>query len=340
MRPWLWTLTYFGKALTLPPETYTYSALRGPSWLFQYSSSGLYTTAPAGAWWSCSPVTTAVLLTVVILYFRLIYYRPRWRLLILLTTAVLLTVVLVYSCHNSPLPFVLHCPACKSLVLFHKSEVKMDFDYRKYLNMSWNRQEPNTPLATLFTTWNPSMQRPIVYSNTLRTWSSIGAKLNTVVFTNNTDVSMAAKEHGWKNYSIRDTACFGTPVLRSMFQEAIRNERSILYGYSNADILFNDGLMKTLEAVTKSEEFEKGPILVVGKRIDVNISKLNEPVVRTTHEVDKLARHGQLSWGFAGDYFFTNDLFPWEYIPDLVVGRPLVDNWLIWWVLLYKTDFS
>ncbi|KAK3107810.1 hypothetical protein FSP39_022695 [Pinctada imbricata] len=207
----------------------------------------------------------------------------------------------------------------------------MDFDYRKYENMSWNRQEVNTPLATLFTTWNPAMQRPIVYSNTMRTWASMSARINNVVFTNDSKVSIAAKRHGWKNYSISNTACFGTPVLRTMFQEAIRKERSILYGYSNADILFNDGLIPTLEAITGSEEFDKGPILVVGKRIDVNISKLHEPVVRTPREVNKLAKHGALSWGFAGDYFFTNDLFPWEFIPDLVVGRPLVDNWLIWY---------
>jgi hypothetical protein len=57
----------------------------------------------------------------------------------------------------------------------------------------------------------------------------------------------------------------------------------------------------------------------------------NDPKINTTKDVDILAKHGNLSWGFAADFFFTNELFPWEYVPDLVIGRALIDNWLIWY---------
>jgi hypothetical protein len=33
----------------------------------------------------------------------------------------------------------------------------------------------------------------------------------------------------------------------------------------------------------------------------------------------------------AADYFISNKLFLWKYIPDLVVGRPIIDNWLVWY---------
>ncbi|KAJ8321377.1 hypothetical protein KUTeg_001059 [Tegillarca granosa] len=266
--------------------------------------------------WTESPGRPDVIMPWQITPLKLTFYRPRWKLFVILGLFLFVILSIIHICAE----IVIKCPACRSIKLFHSSHVEIDFDFRQYMNMSWNNQEANTPLLTLFTTWNPTMQKPIVYNNALRNWASLSPNIKTVVFSNNSDVSNIAKRYGWKVLPITKTACFGTPVLRTMFQETIKRER-----------IFNEGLVKTLTEITLNPEFALGPILVVGKRVDVNISKLHEPVVNSTRDVDNLARSGKLSWGFAGDYYFTNDLFPWEYVPDLVIGRPLVDNWLIWY---------
>ncbi|XP_033757989.1 uncharacterized protein LOC117340335 [Pecten maximus] len=258
---------------------------------------------------------------------RLTYTRTRWRRLLLFLIG--LTVVL--SLINLWTDLNLKCTACRSVHLFHRQYVELDFDYKKYINATWEARVNNDSLLTLFTTWNPSMQKPVVYHNALRNWASLSRSVTTLVYSNDSEVENIAKKHNWQVQKIDRTACFGTPVLRTMFQEVIGRARSKFYGYANADLVFNDGLVKTLEAVANNPEFSKGPLLIVGKRVDVNISKLQEPVINGTKDVEKLAPHGKLSWGFAGDYYITNELFPWEFVPDLVIGRPLVDNWLIWY---------
>lgn len=259
---------------------------------------------------------------------RLTYYRPKWRLFIL-CLAILMMICLLLHIRSD---LMISCPACKSARTLPRNNVVMDFDFGKYQNMTWETRDEDIPLLTIFTTWNPSMQKPIVYKNSITNWRSLTSGVRTIVFTNDSEITRIAKHEKVDVMPITRTACFGTPVLRTMFEEVMRlPQRTKLYAYSNADIIFNDGLVKTLTEITKSRHFKDGPILIVGKRIDVNISMFNDPKINTTKDVDILAKYGNLSWGFAADFFFTNELFPWEYVPDLVIGRALIDNWLIWY---------
>lgn len=263
-----------------------------------------------------------------IIQMRLTYHKPNWRLL----TSSLILLLTIFTLIHVASDMMVKCKSCVSIRLFHKREVKLDFNYEKYLNMTWKSKQEAIPLLTMFTTWNPSMQKPVVYTNAVKNWHSLSQNVRTIAFTNDSEIETLAREGGWLTLPIRETACFGTPILRSMFRQAMDlPTKSKLYAYVNADLVFNDGLVKTLKEITKSPYFEKGPILVVGKRIDVNISRLHEPEINSTGDVDGLAKHGNISWGFAADYYITNELFPWEFVPNLVIGRPLIDNWLIWY---------
>ena len=235
---------------------------------------------------------------------RLTYNRPRWRLYIQSITLLLTFVIIIHMMSD----IIIQCPACKSARLFHRNRVAFDFNYQKYINMTWKSKNDDIPLLTIFTTWNPAMQKQIVYANAVKNWFSLSQDIRTIAFTNDSKIADTAKRGNWTVMPLKNTACFGTPVLRGMFTEAMKLPvKSKFYAYSNADIVFNSGLVKSLTEIIKSHYFDEGPILIVGKRIDVNISKLDEPEVNSSEDVGKLAKHGNISWGFAADFYITND---------------------------------
>lgn len=261
---------------------------------------------------------------------KLTFYRYRltWRPFILLGSVLVIAFTFVQVISEKSV----RSTSSNYISIFSRNKRYLaDNDYSKYLNMTWSTKNKSMPLLTLFTTWDSTMQKPVVYSNAVKNWHSLSTKVKTVVFTDDQGIAKSARSEGWSVKRINTTACFGTPVLRSMFIQAMEMPtKSRLYGYSNADILFNDGFVESLTAIVKSDFFNKGPILIVGKRIDVNISAINEPRIDQPSDVDTLSRYGNLSYGFAADYYITNELFPWTLVPDLVIGRPLVDNWIIW----------
>ena len=118
------------------------------------------------------------------------------------------------------------------------------------------------------------------------------------------------------------------PVLRSMFLHAQTiNETTPFYGYANGDILFDSNLVTTLEAVNRARNRFK-QIFVIGQRIDYNFKRNQE--LRNLSTVSRLACAGKLHPSNAQDYFITTHSgFPWESIPDFVVGRVGYDNWLV-----------
>ena len=68
----------------------------------------------------------------------------------------------------------------------------------------------------------------------------------------------------------------------------------------------------------------------MGRRSELNVSSLKNPVIDSLEAVDKLGDYATLSHGMAGDIFLTNKLFPWHHVPDIAIGRAITDNWIIW----------
>jgi hypothetical protein len=72
------------------------------------------------------------------------------------------------------------------------------------------------------------------------------------------------------------------------------------------------------------------PTLVIGQRINVNISQLSEADVFLPQFVETVAQRGQLFREDAEDYFFINrNVFPWDKVPDIAVGRRAYDNFIV-----------
>jgi len=68
--------------------------------------------------------------------------------------------------------------------------------------------------------------------------------------------------------------------------------------------------------------------MVIGRRTNV---LLNDSQLYLPDNVTEMARQrGELFIPYAVDYFFiTSNDFPWHRVPDVVVGRPAYDNFLV-----------
>jgi hypothetical protein len=71
--------------------------------------------------------------------------------------------------------------------------------------------------------------------------------------------------------------------------------------------------------------------LVVGRRTNVHVKQIGNNSWFLPKVVENLASaYGLLETVNAIDYFFINrNIFPWHLVPDIVVGRPCYDNFII-----------
>ena len=180
---------------------------------------------------------------------------------------------------------------------------------------------------TLFTTWVYDEEKLSLNNRTLQNWRSLHG-INVIVFSNCSKVKLISEQAGWTVLPvIREAAA--CPVLPDMFLTAQQKFRSTYYGYANGDLLFSDGLVKTLEKIYCEFENDK-QILIVGRRTNVNSSLLNDIDSRLGEAVEKYAiRYGERFQPDALDYFITNTQFPWQNFLPLAVGRRGYDNWVL-----------
>lgn len=93
-------------------------------------------------------------------------------------------------------------------------------------------------------------------------------------------------------------------MIGHQFSSVQRRFYSSIYGYANANILFSKKLIRTLYKVLRSQ-FYQHKLLTVGKRLNLNLDQ------------HKIKLNGKLNC---------------ELFPDLVIGRPMVDNYLMYFL--------
>lgn len=137
--------------------------------------------------------------------------------------------------------------------------------------------------------------------------SSPGGEI--LLFGNEEGMEDAAKElNALQIREIRENGN-GTPYLNFVFEEAKKIAKNNVLVYSNADIIFEPGIIQAIEKIKNLPLY-----LIIGQRLD-----LNERGEKRLH-------------GYSGmDYFIFPKNFPVK-LPDFFIGRPGWDNWLV-----YKT---
>ena len=148
---------------------------------------------------------------------------------------------------------------------------------------------------------------------------------------------LLAKEYGWDVYPNNRTNPSGASVLKDMFILAQQKYNALFYAFANGDILFDNGLVDTLESILfHNAEHER--IYITGNRLNTNMERIMRPLFTTedvgTWAQSKTEKRIQYS---AQDYFvISKNSFDWSLYPDLVIGRPGVDNYLTYVALKSK----
>ncbi|KAH3768935.1 uncharacterized protein LOC127845518 isoform X2 [Dreissena polymorpha] len=181
---------------------------------------------------------------------------------------------------------------------------------------------------TLFATWKAENDtKEKIHNFTFVNWARMKPAVNPILFTDSPVVAATAHEYGWNVLPLPTTNVYGLPILKLMFLEAIKQYNSHFYGYANSDILFTNNLILTLVSILYQSP-HTNYTLVTGLR--TNVYNLNETEAATSVSLTMTAAtRGQVFQPSAEDYFITTRDYPWDSLPDLVVGTIAYDNYLV-----------
>ncbi|KAK3085732.1 hypothetical protein FSP39_007925 [Pinctada imbricata] len=187
------------------------------------------------------------------------------------------------------------------------------------------------PILTLFTTWASDPEKYECHNNTVLNWMSFYPIIQPVIFTTEKNLTKEVTNKGWLALPVRKAGRLNKlPVLRTMFSDVKKIVKSKFYSYSNSDILFTGNLIHTLFTIMTYNFTSKDVILIIGQRTNIfNVTKQEASAWETIRTVAQSRGKIYLSWAI--DYFISSDNYPWDRIPDVVVGRPAFDNWIVWY---------
>ena len=223
-----------------------------------------------------------------------------------------------------------------------KDNEEYDFDTSVrdiYPDKEEDEMAPESTLLILFTSWGHSSEKQNVHQTLLRLWASWTTSLvHPLVFTNDStvrDMATSAKWHVLPEGEKNDI-CKGPPVLRALFTDTIHNYDAFFYGYANSDIIFGNGLIKTLRFLRKKYQSSKSPVLIIGRRYNYDFIN-NQVYLNNPIEVGRLLNYGTLV-NHSTDYYITNKVFPWEGVPMVSVGRLFVARAVVTHAIKHRYD--
>ena len=200
-------------------------------------------------------------------------------------------------------------------------------------NFTWGTLLGNSTASTalIFTSFGDNPKKQKLFSNTIRNWATFIPAIQPVLFTTNPSSSLntLAIKHGWIVTNCPAVNEFGTPFVKNMYLKAYGIMKTQFYAFVNGDILFDGGLVETLNRI--HEEIPTfNTTLISGKRHDydqlVNCENLE---MWTQEHVHSMSKHAPLAREWCEDYFFVTPDFPWHQFKDVVIARELYDNYLV-----------
>lgn len=249
---------------------------------------------------------------------------PRCRVLQRFGLVLILVVVICLGIHYSEIINRHMSPNSSKSIITNNRAMN---DTITELNLKMPTQQPKH-LLTLFTSWLTTKDKLSVHNNTLRLWTMWLPDIIPVLFTNETDLGKRAISLGWKVLPITHYSCGKVPVLKTMFLESQKHFDSLLYGFANSDILFDGTLKENLQKMLSFDMLIKDkPCLITGRRVNVNFR--SNLIVQDEHHLHNLTKKGSLSRVWGEDYFITSKHFPWNVVPNMVIGRVAFDNYLV-----------
>ena len=181
---------------------------------------------------------------------------------------------------------------------------------------------------TIFTAPKPFTDPHInlIQRNALRSWLALGPEVEVLAIGAEDGLEQAAAELGFGFIPEVERNTRGTPLIRSLFDQARRHSTSPVLAYVNADILLRpDFVEASRQALAQLKTF-----LLVGQRWDLDVTAPLEFGEGWPERLLEQARtQGRRHTRGGSDYF----IFPRECfteLPDFAVGRAGWDNWMIY----------
>jgi hypothetical protein len=167
----------------------------------------------------------------------------------------------------------------------------------------------------------------VIQKNAIQSWVHLHPSSEIILLGDEEGTAEAAAEYGVRHVSGLRRNRYGTPLLDSVFKHAQGAGRYSLMCFINADIIL---MSDFIEAIRQMQVLKRS-FLMVGRRWDVELGKpLDFGSPGWKEELGAYVRqHGRPRPPSWIDYFvFPRGLY--KDIPPFAIGRPALDNWLLW----------
>ena len=183
-------------------------------------------------------------------------------------------------------------------------------------------------LITLFSATKPFTDPFIatIQRNAIQSWTRLGWEVEVMLVGDESGSKEIADEFNLRYLPQVERNQWGTPLVRSLFEQVRQASDSPIMAIVNADILIMSDFVEAIKQVAAQAD----RFLVVGRRwgLDIDRGLDFSPGWQERLRAD-VHTHGQLHPTFSIDYFiFTRHQY--QDMPDFVIGRPQWDNWMIY----------
>ena len=186
-------------------------------------------------------------------------------------------------------------------------------------------------LALMFTTFSDNPKKQNTFANVIKNWATFQPTIHPVLFfTNpNSRLNALAAQYDWIVMPCPRVNKYNIPVLRYMYISAYNITKAQFYGYVNGDILFDSGLITTLQKMNLELPYLNTSLLS-GRRYQTGSNCTTQIInIWKPERVRTLSMSSSLDSTWALDYFFVTRDYPWNDIQDVVIGRVGYDNYMV-----------
>ena len=167
----------------------------------------------------------------------------------------------------------------------------------------------------------------IIQENALSNWRTLSNQIEIFIMGDSIGAKEAAIRNNAKYIKDIPVTTHGTPTIPGLFQTAERFCHNNLLCYLNADMILPPNFMQIVKSLVKI----KNKFLAVGHRWDIDIDyKINFKSEKKLEKFWTDARINSIRHPCTGIDYFVFKKGTFKCIPELVVGRPGWDNWLLW----------
>lgn len=185
-------------------------------------------------------------------------------------------------------------------------------------------------MITFFTTAKDFVgKNKITQINAIKSWQIAHPKAEVILFGDSQGASALSQELDFIHIPEIQTSCQRTPFINDMFEKASKLASNEICCFINADIIVYSKFVQNLLDIHK---LLKNNYLVVGQRQDINLEgEINFAANWETELNDLITKEGTIHPPTGSDFFgFPKSQYQQGDIPNLMVGRPGWDLWMIY----------